>query len=581
MAKKRKTRIRATRRKAEQQGRLSNRLYLPFDEVPQRVLRVLTYKFNDIETVEVIDDDGEIQYEDRRVTKIVENFSIRESRGKGLRIGIHHGRLARIRGMLPDHLRWEDARADVPMGARLTLRYDWRYNQEDCFRAFCESDGGGLVHGPTAWGKTYFGIRSAIELDQRALVLTARTNWCRNWLKDIYKLTDAKKIEKAHGRPVAGILQPAKVKSEDDLFACFNICTPNAFWSDRGRVIRRMLRHSFGIVIFDEAVMLPARETSAVYTSFAPLWRLGLSADERKKDGTHKLTYDYCGPVVAEGVFTGRQKRVSVRVVNTGEQINQKYVYGAHWFGSLCTQLSKRRNRNDNIVNNVISDVINGYHPLVLVDRRDQCFKLAKMLEEEVIPVKKRDRKKHKGRKRRQLKVAFLVGGDKLQQEKIKSAGEQEYDVFVAMDRAVGMNTDMPGIDSVHDVGPSTNLQVIKQRWGRGLREFLRCGKCGFTSSSPADKCPECGSSKFRDAKKWPVMITVYADEGIPEDGKIGGFLRRSTETKLKFARDNDYDIEGEVHDTSKRDARKRARQQKHSQDQRKGTSRFIKRKGT
>jgi len=309
--------------------------------------------------------------------------------------------------------------------------------------------------------------------------------------------------------------------------------------------MRRQLRRSFGMIIFDEAVMLAAEESSAVFTSFAPLWRMGLSADERRKDKKHKLTYDYCGPVVAKGVFQGTTKTAIVEPVDTGEQINAKYVYGAHWFGSLCTQLSRRRARNDLIVSRVIDDILAGYKVLVLVDRRDQALKLYQMLQDEVIPTRS---KRGKGRKKtRPLKVEVLMGGDKRQQEKIRAAGKREFDVFIAMDKAVGMNTDMPGLDCCHDPSPTTNLQLLKQRTGRILRDYHQCPKCKHTQSSGSDTCGACGEKGMRVAKKWPVKIVPYKDGAYPEESKIASFLTRGWEVRMAYYRECSFPIEGEV----------------------------------
>lgn len=538
-------------------GRLSNRLYLPREVVTQKVLKQLSYTFWETETVEEIDEDGEIQFVDKRVRVDIDNFRI-----KGDRIGLHRGRLALLRKLLPKYIRWEDCRADVPMQIKLRMRNDPRYNQQACFDDFQSTNGGGIVIAPTAWGKTYFGIFTGVMLDQRVLVLASRTNWCANWLKDIRKHTNLPKMEKALGRPLAGILKPSKMKSADEVFPCFNVCTPQAFMSKRGRKMLKKLQHSFGLVIFDEAVMLPGEETSKVFTTLNPLWRMGLSADETRKDKKHKLTYDYVGPVVATGVRTGDNASAQVETHYTGTQINAQYL-GPHWFGGLCSQLARRKARNDLIATNMIRDVIDGWCVLGLVDRRQQAVNLYNMLRNEVIPIPKSERKAAKGKrgkrmKTRPLRVEVLMGGDKKQLEKIAAAGRREYDVLIAMDKAVGMNTDMPGIDCVHDPSPTTNIPLLKQRTGRALRECYHCPDCGEWHSSAMSECSACGSLKVYNAKRWPVKIVTYKDEATPEESRAGKFLIRGWQVRMDFYQGRDYSVPDTLTSNSERPSERR-----------------------
>jgi len=523
-----------------------------------------------MEDVEVEDPKtGEIVLETRRRPEIIENFRIKDGR-----IGIHHGRLGKLRKLLPD-VRWVDARADVPMVHDVRMVNSPRYNQAACFEDFRESDGAGHVRAPTAWGKTFFGIYAAVMLNQRTLVLCSRTNWLENWLKDVREHTNLCELEEAAGRPLAGLIRGDL--HEDDLFPCFNVATPQSFMSKRGRAVRRRLRHSFGLVIFDEAVELPAEKTAAVFTSFAPLWRLALSADEIRKDRKHRLAYDYAGPVVATGIIQSSERSATISVIDTGVQINSNYLYGRHWFGSLCTQLSRRRARNTRIVEEVIKDVLDGFKVLVLVDRRAHAMVLKSMLEDEVIPVIQRNRKtKKRRRRRRTLKVEVLMGGDKLQMEKIAAAGRGEFDVFVAMDRAVGKNTDMPRIDCVHDVAPINNVPVIRQRVGRGLRPCYGCEDCGYqVASAKHQTCPECGSSRFGNIKKWPIRVKVYKDEATPVTHRAAKFLESGMATRLQHYREQGFDIEGD--EVTRVVSAKRRRKPRAGSRER---SSFIRRKG-
>ena len=492
---------------------------------------------------------GEIVSRSVPVTNKVENF--RKTRHGN--VGFHCGNLARLREALPKmelafgKMQVVDRRSETPMGVEVTMVNPTRYNQEGCYGEFLAS-GGGLVQAPTSWGKTFFGIMTAARLGLRTLVLMSKTNWIEGWIRDFYEHTNGHDIEEKIGRPLVGRINNSF--EEGDLFPCINFATFQTFFSKSGHKARKRLRHSFGLVIADEVVELPALKTSQVFTSFAPKWRMGLSADEERKDKRHKLTYDYCGPVIAKGHFTGGQKSAEVLIHDPGIEINTQYLYG-HWFGALCTQVSRRNQLNQMLVANIIKDVLDGYKVLVLVDRRNHALALAGQLRKEVILIPKHEyRKKRKGDdrrpiKQRTLKVEHLMGGDKQQPHKIEAAGRGDFDVFVAMDRCIGKNTDLPRLDSLHDPSPTNNLQITKQRTGRVLRDLCKCRKCKVVHKKRVDVCESCGSSDIRSLKKVP-RIHIYKISAYPENTAPARMLMAGWATRMRFYREKNFLIEND-----------------------------------
>ena len=77
--------------------------------------------------------------------------------------------------------------------------------------------------------------------------------------------------------------------------------------------------------------------------------------------------------------------------------------------------------------------------------------------------------------------------------------------------------------------------------------------------------------------KKWPIRVKVYRDEATPATHKAAKFLESGMATRLRFYREQGFDIEGE--DTT----RQRSESQQKHKKPRGGTrqrSRFIRGKG-
>lgn len=434
---------------------LKSRLYLPSRYATEAALREFTYRFTVYEDEETVNPStGRIETTQVRKTLTVCNYKT-QGFGQNRVIGLHRGNLPKLRRLF-GKVKWDDRRAESRMGCVPEMVNKPRYNQEHCRDVFLKSDGGGIIRAPTGFGKTYVGILIALALKQKTLVLCSRNNWVEGvWLADIYRHTNVLELEKETGEKLVGDL-----RNSEQPYPCFSISTFQAFFSKNGYSKCKRLRNEFGLVIADEAIDLPAEVTSKVFTTFNPRWRLGLSACEERKDRKHLLTYDYTGPVIVRGVISKKLKKPYAVAIDAGPKVNVDYLYG-QWIGSLQTQISRRKSLNEDLVKRIEDAIEKGRRVMVLLERRDHVLRLTSDLAESVVVV---------NGKRRPIRVEQLMGRDKNEKVKIQSAADGKYDVFVAIDKCVGKNTNLPGIDCLFDVTPTTNTPVIAQRVGRILR---------------------------------------------------------------------------------------------------------------
>ncbi len=455
---------------------LRNRLYVPASMVPGRAYSQFTYKFKRMEEERVEDSEGQlIRIDQKYLTEVHETYKEKD----GV-IGFHRGDLAKLRKIFP--MEWKDERARPPMGAPLAMieGFKYRHDQGERLEDMLATDGGGIQIAPTGYGKTAFGISLAVRLGLRTLVLASRTNWLDDWLKDMVKHTNYEYLEAKYGKPVCGIID--NTFKEKDLFPCINLATFQGFWSRAGLLARRDLRNAFGLIIADEASLLPANEVGKVFTSFNPGWRVGLTADETRPDGVHRLTYDYVGQIVSKGQ---RQDGVTGTLIReqSGVSINAMSLYG-RWLGSMQSRICKNTKFTELIVKRVMEDVMDGYKVLLMTKTRDHVSKLYKLLMDQEIPIKgappapppapTKGKKKGKKPKRdpnrwRTIVVETLMGGDKTMDDKKRRARLGEIDILVCTE-VVQMNTDIDRMDCLHDIVPLKSVQTIRQRAGRVTR---------------------------------------------------------------------------------------------------------------
>lgn len=506
---------------------LRNRLYVPSADVPRGMFKDFTHTFTEAENIEEEGDDGEIE-----IKTVFRKVKIPMYTEKNGIVGFHRGDIEKLEGWFGSRKYWSDRRSFPPMTETLSFidGFDWRHDQGEVNRDFMNSYAGGLVRAPTGYGKTSVGIAAAIRLQTRTLVLCSRKNWLSgSWLVDIKKFTNLIELEERLGYPLCGVIENASKLTSKTAFPCITMMTYASLYSKGGKQARRRMRDFFGLVIADEAIGLPAEATRKVFASFNSKYRMALSADEVRKDGKHLITYDIAGPIVAQGERTaGDIETPTVYIHHTGVVINTSW-FRSHWFGNLQTQVGRNIPLIMQIKAAVLKDVADGYRVLILTTRVDHVHKLVEMFSKHTKMVKttKKERRIAKKLGHPKLPKKRLVslavegltgakgkGGKDLNDAKIEAAGRGDYDVFVGMDQCIGTNTDMPRIDSCHDVMPVNNSPLIRQRSGRPLRKHpdKLPGRLHWYNISSTPTNTPCSRMLINGHER---RLGFYADEGF------------------------------------------------------------------
>jgi superfamily II DNA or RNA helicase len=213
----------------------------------------------------------------------------------------------------------------------------------------------------------------------------------------------------------------------------------------------------FGVVVCDEVQRFAAKTFMQVIDRFPARWRIGISADETRKDRLEFLLYDLFGSVVAE---VQRDDLIEQRFVHDVEVRVVPTDFDAPWyrdpqdadhqnFNRLLEEMAGDRARNDLVIRLTRNASAQNEQVLVFSHRREHCVELSSQLTE------------HGER------CGLLLGGaadaDEFRETVAKiKAGKQR--VAVGTVQAIGQGLDLP---TVSRGVLATPIASNRQLWGQ------------------------------------------------------------------------------------------------------------------
>lgn len=229
----------------------------------------------------------------------------------------------------------------------------------------------------------------------------------------------------------------------------------------------REVRDYFGCVIADEVHLFAASTFFACIDPFPARYRIGASADHRRKDRKEFLIHDLFGDVAAEVsreklVGSGHVLEVEIRAVPTD--------FAAPWYGvpeskederqldfvRLVKEMAEDPERNWMAVRIVREEVAGGEQVLVMAHEREHCMRLGQTLTGLGI------------------RTGYLLGGPESAKEFAKTlAGLKDGRVQVGVGtyKAIGTGIDLPRVGVAVGMTPiSGNQQFFGQVRGRVCR---------------------------------------------------------------------------------------------------------------
>lgn len=241
-----------------------------------------------------------------------------------------------------------------------------------------------LVRAPTGSGKTTAAIAFACEVDLTTLVIVHSKALLDQWRRRLREETGIRERDIGQigdGKRKIGIVTIAITKS---LANCLE-----------------EVREEFGVVICDEVHKFAAPSFLRTIDPLPAMYRLGVSDDERRKDGKQFLIYDVFGDVAADIDREELIRRrfihdVEIRMVPTEfsrdwyTEIDERgdeegkppaHVEKQRAFKRLVEEMSADDERNKLAAELIAKEVQAGEQVLAFCHRREHCHRLSAMLD--------------------------------------------------------------------------------------------------------------------------------------------------------------------------------------------------------
>jgi superfamily II DNA or RNA helicase len=328
-------------------------------------------------------------------------------------------------------------------GAALTLRFHGKLTemQERAARALLAHEAGVFV-APPGTGKTVVGAHLIASRGCNALVIVHRTQLVDQWRAQLglFLGVDPRDIGEIGGgkRTATGGVDVATIRS---------LVRP-------GKVDEIVA--SYGHVLVDECHHVPAVSFERVMGEVRARYITGLTATPKRRDGHHPILSMQIGPirysVSAKSQAALRPFEHHLIVRETQFRVHPQS--GSPTIQELYGQIAASEERNEMIIDDVISALEDGRSPIVLTERRDHLEYLAERL----------------GRVARN--VVVLKGGVRAKRraeiaEELSSIPDTEERLLVATGRFIGEGFDDARLDTLFLTMPVSWKGTLVQYAGR------------------------------------------------------------------------------------------------------------------
>ncbi len=314
-------------------------------------------------------------------------------------------------------------------------------DQSKAVKAMTEHDTG-ILHAPTAFGKTVTAIGIIAKRKTNTLILTHNRQLLSQWQERLKAFLPDAQI----GVYCGGKKKPSKI---------IDIATYQSLVNKKDNTINQLVQ-DYGQVIIDECHHISAPSFEMVLNEVRARYVLGLTATPYRQDGHEKIIFMTAGPV-RHSVKASHSDHFKQQVIAkelddqppaefTESDARPKITDVYKW-------LMENEARSKKIVADVITQTNAGKHPLVLTERRQHAESINQMLIDAGIT------------------TVILRGAMKAQDFKDANAQLPHAQVIVATGKYVGEGFDLPKLDCLFLAMPISWKGSLAQYAGRIHRE--------------------------------------------------------------------------------------------------------------
>lgn len=312
-----------------------------------------------------------------------------------------------------------------------------RADQRRAVKAVLQHDTG-VLHAPTAFGKTVTAIGIIAERKVNTLILAHSKELVTQWQERLQTFTQGTKI---------GVIHGGKRKPSTDI----DVATYQSLLNKKDNSIRPEA-FLYGQVIVDECHHLSAPRYEILLSEIKPKYVLGLTATPQRLDGHQPIIFMQAGPLRHKAASPKGQQFSQEVVCCRLDHIPPKELLSPDkrpHIADVFRWLIDNPDRNHRIIDDVILSIKSDRNILILTERRAHADTLKRLLEE------------------KNISSAVLTGGMKAKEKKDSKAILSTVKVVIATGKYVGEGFDLPRLDTLFLALPISWKGTLAQYAGR------------------------------------------------------------------------------------------------------------------
>jgi superfamily II DNA or RNA helicase len=323
----------------------------------------------------------------------------------------------------------------------LRLKATLRSDQKKAVKALATHDTG-ILHAPTAFGKTVTAIGIVARRQVNTLILTHSRHLLDQWKERLETFIEGASI---------GVVGGGKKKPTGQI----DVATYQSLINKKDNTVSSLVRE-YGQVIIDECHHISAPRYEMLLNEVRARYVLGLTATPDRQDGHQRIMFMVAGPVRHKVRAEHGAKFVQRVIVRERHETPPTELYQGDerpHIASVYRWLAESNARNQDIVEDVIRCAQSHANCLLLTERREHAETLATLLEAE------------------QISPVVLRGGMRIKERRAAEEQLHEAQVIVATGKYIGEGFDLPRLDTLFLALPIAWKGTLAQYAGRIHRD--------------------------------------------------------------------------------------------------------------
>ncbi|MGB5707923.1 MAG: DEAD/DEAH box helicase family protein, partial [Arenicellales bacterium] len=236
-----------------------------------------------------------------------------------------------------------------------------RKDQSKAVKAITRYDTG-VLHAPTAFGKTVTAIGAIEKRKTNTLILTHSRQLLSQWQERLGAFLSG---------VVVGTYSGGKKKPSGEI----DIATYQSLVNKKDNTVNQLVQ-DYGQVIIDECHHISAPSFEMVLDEVRAKYVLGLTATPYRQDGHEKIIFMTAGPIrhhVKPSHSDSFEQRVIIKELHADPPLELTESDQRPKITDVYSWLMENETRSKEIVADIVTQVEDGKHPLVLTERRQHA----------------------------------------------------------------------------------------------------------------------------------------------------------------------------------------------------------------